>query len=309
MIVFIIVFSLMFFLQYIVNDPTSVNEQNHPFYSKKFPENHNLVFIIGTSHVGQLNSTFINEEISSRFSNYEVYNLAHFKDNPQRREPYLDKILEFNPTIVFYGISHREFKQNSESNQNIILNFQNGFSEILSPEKFGFESINPKFNTLQIIRSFLDIPSMSIDDKMYDAYAPFFWYERPQTLISNEESLLRDDALITIDEYKIGDPTHNNQVNVFKNIIQKLQDNNVKVVIFTTPLNHHYLNLIDKNEITTFNMILDEISNEFNVDVYDFTEKYEELSIWMNPTHISYNKNAIIVSQDIANMIIQEIQE
>mgnify|MGYP000147058854 FL=1 len=51
------------------------------------------------------------------------------------------------------------------------------------------------------------------------------------------------------------------------------------------------------------------MTEEFEIKMYNFTNKYSDLNIWQNPTHVSYNMDAIIFSEDIANIIIQEVDE
>ena len=53
--------------------------------------------------------------------------------------------------------------------------------------------------------------------------------------------------------------------------------------------------------------ILDEISSEFDIPIYNFTNNYASLDIWADPSHVAFNKNSIIYSDDIAKMILKEI--
>ena len=92
-----------------------------------------------------------------------------------------------------------------------------------------------------------------------------------------------------------------------KKIISELQEEEIKVIIFKTPMPKSYLENLPKSTIEKYNAILDEISNEFNVKIYDFSEKYMELPIWMDLTHVAYNDRSSIYSEDIAKMILSGI--
>ena len=45
------------------------------------------------------------------------------------------------------------------------------------------------------------------------------------------------------------------------------------------------------------------------MNIYDYNNKYDELSIWRDGSHIAFNEKAIVFSDDVAQMIIQEIEE
>ena len=58
-----------------------------------------------------------------------------------------------------------------------------------------------------------------------------------------------------------------------------------------------------------FNGILDDISNEYDVKVYNFTAKYSGLKVWNNLDHIAYNENSNQFSNDVSEMILMELNE
>ena len=54
-------------------------------------------------------------------------------------------------------------------------------------------------------------------------------------------------------------------------------------------------------------MIISDVEQEFNVTIYDFRDRYVDLPIWMDVTHIAYHPDSMIYSQEIADMILSEL--
>jgi hypothetical protein len=93
-----------------------------------------------------------------------------------------------------------------------------------------------------------------------------------------------------------------------KIIITKLQENNIKVILFTTPQHKYFYDLVATSEKQAFEKIILDLEKSNNLDVYRFTEKYSDLEIWRNPTHIVVSKSASIFSDDVANLILEELK-
>lgn len=91
-------------------------------------------------------------------------------------------------------------------------------------------------------------------------------------------------------------------------MINNLKMNGINVVLFTTPLHKIYLDELPNSEKQTFDEILERIKKGTNVKIYDLTDKYSDLPIWTNISHVAYNKNATIYSEDIAKIILGEIE-
>ena len=91
-------------------------------------------------------------------------------------------------------------------------------------------------------------------------------------------------------------------------IIKKLKENNIKIILFTTPQHKYFYDLVDTSEKIAFEKILLEIHNTSNLEIHSFTEKYSDLEIWRNPTHIVVSKSASIFSDDIAKLILEELK-
>ena len=117
------------------------------------------IFILGSSQVGQLNTNFIDEQITKYDSTYVVYNLATFSDDPTRRLGQLEGIISTKPVLVVYGIGFRDFGTYvSNTNQQYALpNIQQFFHDVITPRnlfQYDFSSFeNPKLTTLTMFRN------------------------------------------------------------------------------------------------------------------------------------------------------------
>ena len=63
----------------------------------------------------------------------------------------------------------------------------------------------------------------------------------------------------------------------------------------------------DSQKVFLKSLILNN-TNKFELNFYNFTDRYHDLSIWRNPSHVAINVESIIFSDDIASMIISEIE-
>jgi chromosomal replication initiation ATPase DnaA len=99
---------------------------------------------------------------------------------------------------------------------------------------------------------------------------------------------------------------NNEEIEKFYKIIKALQDEETTVIVFTTPLNRIYLDELSKSTKISFDNILKNISEKYNVKIYEFEDKYADLEIWNNVDHVAYNNKSIIFSDQIAEMILKE---
>ena len=94
-----------------------------------------------------------------------------------------------------------------------------------------------------------------------------------------------------------------------RKIIEKLQESNIKVVLFITPLHENFISSIHESEKRKLYDIVNKSAKDFNLDVYDFHDKYAELPIWLDVNHVAYHKDSMIYSDDVAEMIILELNK
>jgi len=145
-------------------------------------------------------------------------------------------------------------------------------------------------------------------EKFDNLNSPFQILGVKQTLIQTNEILEMQTKEHRVSEVFLS-INNNEQLFYFKKIISEFQENNIKVVIFTTPVSRSFINVLPDDAKYVFKTILSDTSNQLEVKIYNFTDSYVDLPIWQNPTHVAYNSKAMIFSDDIAEMIIKEINE
>lgn len=160
-IAFFISFTIMFSMHYLSQDTRTLQDLHmHPFFSSELNSERTSIFLVGHSHVGQLNTTKINQIISEKYNNVDVYNLAMYHDTPSKRLEQLDDIIHLQPKVIFYGIAIADFlgpcKYSNDCNliktDKPRLPDPKDFLENLEiSKKLGFEQLNPKFTTLKFI--------------------------------------------------------------------------------------------------------------------------------------------------------------
>ena len=89
---FVISFGLLLIVQnYFQEEPVP---KGSGFYSQDFSSENELIFLIGSSNIGQLNTTLIHGKVSQKFPQYLVYNLAYNGDMPSERIKTVDEIIK-----------------------------------------------------------------------------------------------------------------------------------------------------------------------------------------------------------------------
>ena len=283
-----------FYEEYRVPNVWEIN--NDPFFQKISQIENEKLFIIGGSAVGQLNSTYINKVISDKFSNYTIYNLSYNADLPTQRLNSLESTIFTNPEIVFYGISYWSLSD--------YYNIGNSNDPLQSLFKNNFE-INPKATTLNAFRTILgNNVGLLSGEKYVSETTPFFPYSEDQMKI-NEQSKLSLNIERTR-EIVHQNPSNSEQLIAFQDTIEILQKNKIKVVIFTVPLHQSFFDVIPKNDKIIFNETLENLSQKYGVNIYDFTNSYSNQNIWSDTYHVALNQNSLVYTEDIVQMIIEE---
>ena len=116
---FCISFGLLFLLIEI-SDEITLSQKIENFYSQDLGNNKKKIFLIGSSYVGTLNTTLINEKIFFIDKNYEVYNLAITSDHPEKRIHQIEQIISMKPNMIFYGVSFFDFQSTIEKNTHFL---------------------------------------------------------------------------------------------------------------------------------------------------------------------------------------------
>jgi len=279
-------------------------------YYSSIQEIDHKIFLIGGSHISAINPFFIEEFLAKNNKEYEVFNLSKMANRPQREIQNLDLLISAKPEIVVYGISARDFSEIQSINKPIVksnqplpdpslflknwLNTQNSELLILQPD------FSPKLITLKEIRG------VTVNSQDY-IKAPFFRFDYKRDFNVMEDSELKLQAISDAKPVKIRPVDENRDLISLKEIILKLEENNIKIILFTTPQHKYLYDLVDISEKKAFEQIIEDLENSNNLEINRFTEKYSDLEIWRNPTHIVVSKSASIFSEDIANLILEEL--
>lgn len=291
-----------------IPDTTFINHKS--FYSQVLLGK--KVFILGSSHVYALNTTIIQNTIAQHGLEYTVYNLGQGSDDPEARLRTIDYIISQKPDIVIYGIGFRDFESSGRSTlekPNTVLPEPPRLSEVITPleERLDLSILkNPKFAMIRTINDLTRSPDKILaEDNLPRVYpnTPFFPYYVKATISADPSYLERTE---TID--KLGEilPYEKNlNVKAFKQILKKLEENNIKTIVFTTPHTKSWLAHQSDHQKQTFYSILEHISSEFDFHIYYLHNKHTEMDIWENHNHLVVSQKTNFYSEEIASMIVE----
>ena len=318
----LVVFAIVFSFYFTLNAFSPVDNSgmlNDPFFSMEEDPENELAFLMGNSAVVQLNSTRIDQNVSKNFEEYTVYNVAYNGDTPNTRILNIDKLSALKPKIIFYGLSYDTFilsgmEMNAidKKNQSLLPDPGYAFGQLIDTNNQKFGPFNPKITTLKTIRSTFESTGFfpdSSENKIQLPNAPFSYFAEYQRKIhTDSDNLYRYTGIEEIKEMQVT-IENNDKIENFRKIIEKLQESNIKVVLFITPLHENFISNIEESEKRKLYDIVNKSAKDFNLDVYDFHDKYAELPIWLDVNHVAYHKDSMIYSDDVAGMIILELNK
>jgi len=281
------------------------------FFSNDFSNNRTM-FIVGSSQVGVLNVTKINDVISSKIVDSKVpisvYNLALSGNTPSRELNYADLVISSHPEIIFYGISYRDFQFPVNTDNFSYIDLKSISSKALSSGLMGIVPPNPQLLTRVVL---LDIFQYSqktdIENSIENSTetipkTPFYKYSKNSTIMS-EDKLRRSVTSTTAWTESV---TQYKNIHALEEYIKQVTDNDIKVVIFLTPLQKYYLESLSESQIKNMNKLIDDLEKKYAIKTYDFREKYSGLDIWLDHSHISYLPHITQYVQDVSEMILLE---
>jgi len=334
-VVLIVALSITYFTNDLYKPHVELSQAEKLSYYQKFEPEQKKIFLIGSSHVFRINATIIENHISQTYPDYEIYNLAYGGDTPSKRIEHLQKMIESKPVLVVYGVTFRDFigklpqvpivDVNRTVNQAPIDDVigTNKPVEALLPEPWVFlykwipnnveidftNFDNPQRTTLRIFAMLQSennpkVTIMDFENTPFRKYAPSVHIISNEKFLKQklEEKIMRNSFF---SGYTSDANDHSNED--LKKIILELKKNDIEVILFSTPLSRIYLDKIDSDDIEIFKEVLQNISNEFDVKIYHFYDKYADLNVWNDISHVSTHQKASIYSTDIANIILNEI--
>jgi len=302
---FFFTFTLLFSTNASSLDPTP-SLFNYEFFTQEFESDKKIILLLGSSNVGQLNVSKINEIVSSQHTDYEIFNLAYNADTPKVRFNSIEETISLKPEYVFYGVSFIDFRSPTEKEN--IFDIKFSFAQLLPNNTI--EKFNPKFNTIEKIKeTFVSTDLFPPPRKFFSIpNTPFFEYNEDSTTILTEEELKRGLPLSGVYASEINLTDDHQEVQHFEKIISEFQKNNIKVVIFTTPVHNLYYNALSDSVKDDFNKLLEKISNDYDVKIYDFSNEFGDMDIYWDLIHVSYNEKSLVYSESAAKIILKEIE-
>jgi len=312
-------------ITYSVNDwyrsNFDVKKKEDIFYSQDFDPNKKKIYLVGSSQIHRLNATFIEKYISQTESDYEIYNLGIAGDNPSERFRTLQEIIDTKPVLVVYGITFGDFEGRGIRQNTIttVIAPPKPVDTLPQPWEFLYEYIpqtniidfsnfdNPQLITLKIFEL---SQHRKLKEKLEPDLpnTPFTKYTKILNVITYLQSEMEDRYYERPRFTGYDNGVSDSVVNTLKRIISTLQENNIKVILISQPYTRTFLDHVDNDSIESFTSIMKEISDEFDVEVYHFYDKYADLPIFHDPIHIAMNKKSIIYSSDLAKIILDEIK-
>ncbi len=318
-----IFFTAIFIYQYTIQDgkliqvdDTSILEEK--FYSQNFANK--TIFILGSSLVSASNAEYIQDYLLKNDQNYEVYNLAIASDKPIKRLKSVDSIIESHPDIIVYGIGFSDVYDQvsteylksdislpdprqffAEFLWNIEMNSEFNFNVLSSTRTVSFGVID------NILEKGIINPKQDKELITQDIFqnTPFFKYHKYDTIIMNENEI--EMQIKELSFTAINPPQKNKNVIALKKTIGMLQDNNIQVMIFTTPYNKLFYEISPNYDQNAFNAITDDITQDTNIKINFLHNKYNDTQIWQAHDHLVVNKNSTFYSEDISKIILSEL--
>ena len=285
--------------------PDDLFQTYEDFFAKDLGDE-DKIFILGSSHVYAINPIIISEKLKQNDYRFEVYNLGSPGDDFEERERTVNMIIDKKPKMVVIGIEPRSFEsagrsitETPDSPIPSIPSINEIFEHVDLGDKKGIFK-NPKFALIRTISS----PIQNDDVKNPYANTPFF------DLDVNAEKIIQLKELDKVrPEYvaKINQKTNNANLHSLNNLIEDLEKNNIKVVLFVTPHSKFYVDVYPANQSEVFFDIINFISEKN--EVYSLYDKYADQNVWTDHTHLAVNEDSNFYSDDIADFIIKELDK
>ena len=274
----------------------------------------NTIFLLGTSYVGAINSTHVQNTLSDFGFNISVLNPINNEITPTLGK--LDNFISNKPKLVVYGVGFRDigFKEingrcnlspipsyivpkNSTLPDTIIEN--NGQKSI----EFNIFSQNPKRITFDIFENILGEKQIEYvskqNSKKINVELNHFEFDEIRPITDLNKSVPNT--------YCMDFDTRNLELDSLDSIFTEFHKNDIDVIVFIPPYTASYLNELSpalKSELI-FNVKSISEKHEFNF--YDLSFKFKNKNIFSDHTHVAYNQKSLIYSETIASLILPSL--
>tara|TARA_B100001179_G_C18594360_1_gene406411 strand:+ start:538 stop:1509 length:972 start_codon:yes stop_codon:yes gene_type:complete len=307
-------FSSSIFLFIMSSLPDYTYLQHKEFYSQVIPEE--KIFIFGSSQVYAINPIHVSDYLLDQGHNYAVYNLGQGSFDAEERLRTIDLIISQEPNIVIYGISYQTFYSHG---RNIVEKPTESFPsppkviDLLSSISLPFNSgllDNPKFATINTFNHIYKLQTGNFEETPNRPYpnTPFFRYTPTEP--AHQKDLEVGGNAVNYKGSEIYPINKNRTYAALKELIHNLHDNNIQVIIFTTPHLENWLIQLPEQQKQIFGSMLDDLEKEFDFEVFRLHDKYQSLDIWADHDHlVSHSSKTDFYSEDIAKILLTRIDE
>ena len=277
------------------------------------------IYILGSSQVASLNLEYIENYLNVDKKNYLVYNLAQGSDLPSLRLGDIDKIITLNPSMVVYGVGLRDFESRQHyglsplgttqiTSDNIFPTPQiiNEKTELTLKEN---DFINEIFKSPQVVTlrlfNFLIRGDLGYNYPDIELQTPLIQSGITPVILNaeiKEKSVRESFSFGGLDQIE-----NNLEFMAFNKILYKLQNAGIPIIVYVVPHNQAHLDVISIDDVELFKTTMEQVTTQNNVPLYYIYDKYVDLEIWGDIYHVAYNNNTLIYSNDVAEIIKNEI--
>jgi len=312
---FAISISIAFFYVFHENFPPqkASDIKEHEFFNKQLDVNSKKILMLGGSGAAQLNSILIDELLKNDQDNLAFYNLAYNADTPKQRYQSIHQTLNLKPELIVYGITYYDLNgyvwEKINENPQPLPEIQLNPSNLIFKETDPFSEINPKETTLNFIRNSFSDSELFPDkkDRFQLDNSPFSYFDEYQTNISTDEELQKINLAFVSNRVNQDPSLTDEQINYLRKIIKLTTEQEVELLLIILPQQEYFLDLIPEKDELLFQNTLNELKNEFSIEIYDLSRNYENLEIWQDHNHIAFNPKSNIFSEDISKIIINRL--
>lgn len=321
----------------------TISEQKYEnLISQVNPEKKKIV-IIGASSVAMLNVTHIDENLAeSGWSNFEVYKLTRDGDRPTKRILDIDELFVLEPDIVIYGLGTREFGYNLFSpgltqcipiNQYSLRELEDSLQEGKQDDSEFFQNLASKgyFDSFDVYRSqisrlvtggfnHLEEPKLVTVfylDKMFSSNStetisdeltkPINLKEQGGVAESRSTDSLKKESAGLVMGYC--NTIQEEEFESLTEIIQRLQEKNIQVVLFSAPYSGPFLEKLSEIGLRHYFLALQDLADKNKVHVYSFLDRYSDKEIFYDLTHVSKTVEGNIFSDDFSEFTVGVIED
>jgi len=283
-------------------------------------ENQDKVFLIGTSYVAVLNSTHIETSLNENGLKRHIYNLEGIGISDTLND--IEKIISHKPELIVYGVGFRDIghMENVSCSHNEIPPYiPNTSTEVMDSDTQ--ENLN---SLITIDENIFDLLSQNPKHVTVNILYSLFGETKKQFIQSSDLidnrlalSVFKPNALTPIsslNEIRAGNycmdfEKRNNELDSLDKTFRILDENQIDVIVYIPPFTNGYLKTLSpslqKDLITNIKLISEKYDSPFT----DLSSKWEYSNIFSDRTHVAFNPNSLVYSQEISSIIISNISK